>query len=266
MGPLACNLLRDNYGAHMKERRVGRGIGSKRGRKSGRGQKGQKARAGNHGIARGTRDGQTMIEDQVPKSRIIQGPHNQRKVLYKEVSLADLQAWVSSGRVKVPEDRPLGVKDLFDARLVTLRQKYAGIKLRSRGKTNFKTPLKLEVQDADPAAIKAVEAAGGSLETVYYTRLTLRGLLKPEKFVKKGRLNPRPALPPPKLMRDIYANEAKRGYLRNLKPGDVVRPQEHPAHVDLSLKVPQPKYPRWQNAKWQYEKQLADEAKAKGGD
>ena len=35
-----------------------------------------------------------------------------------------------------------------------------------------------------------------------------------------------------------YMREDKRGYLRNLQPGDVVRPQEHPAHVDFDLERP----------------------------
>ena len=34
------------------------------------------------------------------------------------------------------------------------------------------------------------------------------------------------------------AFEDKRGYLRNLQPGDVVRPHEHPEHVDMSLTRP----------------------------
>ena len=46
MGPLALNLIRDNYGATKTVTRVGRGIGSGRGRKSGRGMKGTRARAG----------------------------------------------------------------------------------------------------------------------------------------------------------------------------------------------------------------------------
>ena len=42
-----------------------------------------------------------------------------------------------------------------------------------------------------------------------------------------------------------YMSEEKRGYLRNLEPGDVVRPQEHPAHVDFSLRRPAERAPGW---------------------
>ena len=44
MGPLACNTIRDNMGSRKKRRRVGRGVGSTKGRTCGRGHKGQKAR------------------------------------------------------------------------------------------------------------------------------------------------------------------------------------------------------------------------------
>ena len=47
-------------------------------------------------------------------------------------------------------------------------------------------------------AKEAVEAAGGSVRKVYYNKLGLRALLKPEWFEKKGRLLPRAARPPPK--------------------------------------------------------------------
>lgn len=49
------------------------------------------------------------------------------------------------------------------------------------------------------AARAAVERAGGSVTTVYYNKLGLRALTRPEWFVKKGRLLPRSARPPPKL-------------------------------------------------------------------
>jgi len=73
--------------------------------------------------------------------------------------------------------------------------------------------------------------------TVYYSQLALRALLKPENFLRKGRLLPRPALPPPKLMLK-YMDREKRGYLAGLEPGDVIRPHEHPPHVDLTARNP----------------------------
>ena len=98
----------------------------------------------------------------------------------------------------------------------------------SRGALDF--PLDIEVQDATARAIAAVEEAGGRISTVYYSRLALRALLKPDRILAKGRLLPRPVLPPPKLMRR-YLDEEKRGYLVGLQPGDVLRPHEQPPHV-----------------------------------
>lgn len=66
----------------------------------------------------------------------------------------------------------------------------------------------MEVQLASKQAIDAVEKAGGRIKTVYYSRLSLRALLKPHKFDILPR-NPRP---PPKLMK-YYTNYENRGYL-----------------------------------------------------
>lgn len=254
-GPLAVNAIRDNFGARKKSRRVGRGVGSSKGRTCGRGHKGQKARSGNHGLLY-YEGGQTKLTKRVPKS----GFHRPARE-YTYINLDTLQASVQSGRLPLPDGRPLGVADLVAARLLTLRQRHAGLKLLGRGAGSFSTPLRIEVQDATRTAIEAVEAAGGSIETVYYSRLTLRALLKPHKFGSaNGKLPPRPALPPPRLMRDIYMSEAKRGYLRNLAPGDVVRAAEHPAHVDLALRLADgPRYPGWEAAKKAAERKAAEE-------
>lgn len=61
-------------------------------------------------------------------------------------------------------------------------------------------PLRrLQVSQVSESARAAIEAAGGSVATVYYNKLGLRALLKPDWFAAKGRLLPRPARPPPKL-------------------------------------------------------------------
>ena len=147
------------------------------------------------------------------------------------VNLGDLQRNISSGRLVVPTDRPLTVKDFFEAKLITLRQRHCGVKLLGRGSTTFTTPVRIEVQDATSEAIKAIERAGGSISTVYYSRLALRAVLKPDRILAKGQLLPRPSLPPPKLMSSLYLKEEKRGYLNSLQPGDVIRPHEQPPHV-----------------------------------
>ena len=244
IGPLALNEIRDNVGARRKKRRVGRGVGSGRGRTSGRGHKGTKQRAGNHGLIKKD-GGQTRLQKALPKM----GDWKPTKK-YQYIKLSRVQEAVRTGRLAVPADRPIDVKDLFDAKLVTLRQQHWGVKLLGQGAEKFNTPLRIEVQLASQGAIEAIEAAGGSIESVYYNKLTLRAKLKPHRFEaappgrRHGDMRPRPALPPPKLMRDVYLTERHRGYLRNLAVGEVVRPQEHPAHVDLSARA-KPRYPGW---------------------
>ena len=71
--------------------------------------------------------------------------------------------------------------------------------------------LRIEVTEASESAIAAVEAAGGSVVTVYNSRLSLRAMLKPEKFAVK----PKTPAPPPKSL-PYYTNDDKRGYLSRL--------------------------------------------------
>ncbi len=68
-----------------------------------------------------------------------------------------------------------------------------------QGANALKQPVHIQVSQASQKAKEAVEAAGGSVTTVYYNPLGLRALLKPDWFAKKGRLMPQAARPPPKL-------------------------------------------------------------------
>ena len=69
-----------------------------------------------------------------------------------------------------------------------------------QGASRLRTPVNIQVSQVSAAAREAVEKAGGTVTTVYYNRLGIRALLKPESFAKKGRLLPRPARPPAKLL------------------------------------------------------------------
>lgn len=231
IGPLACNLIRDNYGARKKKKRLGRGLGSGHGRKCGRGQKGDKARSGGkQGYLKREGSG-TPFWKMIPK-RGFYKPQRE----FKTLNLGTLQDHIRSGRLVAPADRPITIKDLVAAKVIKFTQSYDGVKLLggkldSMGrKQPFDVKVRIEVQDASSSAIEAIERAGGEITTVYYSKLNMNALLKPEKRLKKGRLLPRPALPPPKLMRR-YLDEEKRGYLVGLKPGDVIRPHEQPPHV-----------------------------------
>lgn len=76
------------------------------------------------------------------------------------------------------------------------------------------------MSQASQSAIEAVEREGGSVVCAHYNRLGLRALLKPEKF--DGRLIPRRALPPNKLL-PYYMSFEKRGYLAEGIAGDELR-------------------------------------------
>lgn len=69
----------------------------------------------------------------------------------------------------------------------------------SKHNTENHLPPALQVSQASASARAAIEAAGGSVTTVYYNQLGLRALLQPDWFAAKGRLLPRPAGIPPKL-------------------------------------------------------------------
>eukprot|EP00544_Gedaniella_sp_CCMP2646_P010613 CAMPEP_0202495386 /NCGR_PEP_ID=MMETSP1361-20130828/16234_1 /ASSEMBLY_ACC=CAM_ASM_000849 /TAXON_ID=210615 /ORGANISM="Staurosira complex sp., Strain CCMP2646" /LENGTH=241 /DNA_ID=CAMNT_0049126373 /DNA_START=82 /DNA_END=807 /DNA_ORIENTATION=+ len=197
---LTLNNLADNPGAVKKKRRVGRGIGSSKGKTSGRGHKGQKSRSGGniHPMFEG---GQTPFYKIIPK----RGFKNVHAEKMNPVNLGTLQDYVEMGRL-LP-DKEITLKDLVDAG-VTHNIKH-GVKLLAKGSERFKTPLKIRVSRASSQAIEAVEKAGGEVTTVHYNRLALRALLKPEKFD----IIPKFARPPSKLM-PYYLNWNKnRGYL-----------------------------------------------------
>ena len=87
------NELRDNPGARLKSKRLGRGIGSGKGKTSGKGVKGQKAR---EGVAlNGFEGGQMPIYRRLPK----RGFHNLFRKEYAPVNLGALDAAIDAGKL-----------------------------------------------------------------------------------------------------------------------------------------------------------------------
>lgn len=196
---LTLSNLCDNPGARKTKRRVGRGIGSSKGKTCGRGHKGQKSRSGS-GVPRGFEGGQTRFYKTLPK----RGFTNKWAEPMTPVNLGDLQDLVDMGRLD-PAGK-ITAKTLVEVGL--LKRIKHGVKLLGKGKERFATPLRMEVSRASAAAIAVVEAAGGEVETVHYNKLALRALLKPHKFA----LLPKRAAPPPRLM-GYYTDYEKRGFL-----------------------------------------------------
>ena len=136
--------------------------------------------------------------------------------------IGEVQNWVDMGRLTVPPNRLLTMKDLVDAGLFKANKIKHGIKLLARGGEHVHTPIHLEVSRASAAAIEAVEKAGGTVTCVHFNRLALKALLKPDGFVvpRMGEDGepvehlqlPRRARPPPRLM-PLYLDYDRRGYL-----------------------------------------------------
>jgi len=149
---MKLNELRDNEGARKKFRKVGRGIGSGKGKTSGRGVKGQKARTG---VAlNGFEGGQLPIYRRLPKRGFT--PLNRR--VFSPLNLARLEQAIGDGRLDAA-----GVIDEAALRAAGLvrKGKVAGVRLLAVG--SLTRPVRISVSGASAAAIAAVEQAGGSV-------------------------------------------------------------------------------------------------------
>ena len=147
------NDLRDNPGARLKSKRLGRGIGSGKGKTSGKGHKGQSAR---EGVAlNGFEGGQLPIYRRLPK----RGFHNLFRKSYAPVNLGALDAAIEAG--KIDGSQPITEATLFAAGLATDNKD--GIRLLAEGKIT--RAITITVSGASATAKAAVEEAGGSVTT-----------------------------------------------------------------------------------------------------
>ncbi|XP_020260521.1 uncharacterized protein LOC109836890 [Asparagus officinalis] len=188
MSILSLNDLRDNKGARKKKTRKGRGIGSGKGKTAGRGHKGQKARGT---MKFGFEGGQTPLRRRLPK----RGFKNRFSLEFQPVGLGKIAKLINAGHIDSSE--LITMKVLKDTSAVG-KQIKDGVRLMGRGADQIKWPIHIEVSRVTVRAKEAVEALGGSVRKVFYNKLGLRALIKPEWFAKKRRLLPKPARPPPK--------------------------------------------------------------------
>jgi len=148
------NEIRDNPGAHLKSKRLGRGIGSGKGKTSGKGVKGQKAR---EGVAlNGFEGGQLPIYRRLPK----RGFHNPFRTEYAPVNVGAIEKALQDGKLTPNEAITEAALEL--AGLVRLG-KVAGVRLLAKGEIT--QAVRVTVSGASAAAIAAVEKAGGSVTT-----------------------------------------------------------------------------------------------------
>ena len=149
---MKLNDLRDNDGARKGRMRVGRGIGSGKGKTAGRGQKGQKARSG---VAiNGFEGGQMPLHMRIPK----RGFNNIFGTDYAIVNLGMIQ--------KLVDAKKLDAKAVVDHAALKAAGVARGGKdgVRLLGKGDFSAKVKFLVAGVSAGAKAAVEKAGGSVE------------------------------------------------------------------------------------------------------
>ncbi len=149
---MKLNEIKDNEGSSKSRKRVGRGIGSGKGKTGGRGVKGQKARSG---VAiNGFEGGQMPIYRRLPK----RGFNNIFASDFVIVSLDRVQKAIDAGK--------LDAKATVDAAALkaagVIRREKDGVRILADGE--LKAKVAFEVAGASTPAIEKIEKAGGSVK------------------------------------------------------------------------------------------------------
>jgi large subunit ribosomal protein L15 len=151
---MKLNDIRDNPGARKERIRVGRGIGSGKGKTGGRGQKGQKSRSGV--AVKGFEGGQMPLHMRLPK----RGFNNIFAKDYAEVNIGQIQ--------KLVEAKKLDAKAVIDQAALQAAGVARGGKngVRLLGKGEISTKLSFKVAGVSKGAREAIEKAGGSVDVI----------------------------------------------------------------------------------------------------
>ena len=135
----------------IKKMRVGRGIGSGKGKTSGRGVKGQKSRSG---VAiKSFEGGQMPLYRRLPKRGF--NPIRKRKIAI--INLTNIQKFIDKNRIK-PEEK-INIENLKMKKI--LNKSFTKIKILGNGDISFK--LDIEVNFASKSATEKIEKAGGKI-------------------------------------------------------------------------------------------------------
>jgi large subunit ribosomal protein L15 len=144
--------LKPAKGSVHKEKRIGRGEGSKKGGTSGRGHKGAKSRSG-YSRTPGFEGGQMPLYRRVPKF----GFTNVNRKEYVPLNLSTIQEWVDKGIITDYIDRDM----LYEMKFI---KKDELVKLLGKGE--LKAAVTVKVNKASKKAVEAVEKAGGKVELI----------------------------------------------------------------------------------------------------
>ena len=150
------------------------------------------------------------------------------------INLDRIQSWIDQGRLDPA--RPIPLKELVESRC--LHGIKDGVKLLARGREELKTPINILVSRASATAIEAIEAVGGTVTTRFYTKQSIKRILKGESESSFTPLAMTPStaespileavaasaspfsyrLPDPTSRKDMeyYRDQAHRGYLSHL--------------------------------------------------
>jgi large subunit ribosomal protein L15 len=144
--------IADNAGSRKKRMRVGRGIGSGKGKTAGRGGKGQTARSGVR--IKGFEGGQMPLHRRLPK----RGFTNVFRIEYAEINLDRIQQAIDAKAIDAGS--AINAESLVKAGV--LRRAKGGVRLLGRGA--IKAKINIEVHGASKSAVEAVEKAGGTVK------------------------------------------------------------------------------------------------------
>ena len=148
---MKLNEIRDNEGSTKNRMRVGRGIGSGKGKTGGRGVKGQKSRTGVS--IKGFEGGQMPLHRRLPK----RGFNKPFPVKLNEINLDRIQQAIDA--------KKLDISGTVDAAALVkagvLRRAKDGVRLLGMGE--LKAKVAFSVWGASKSAVAAIEKAGGSV-------------------------------------------------------------------------------------------------------
>ena len=148
---MKLNALRDRDGSTQSRKRVGRGIGSGRGKTCGSGHKGQKARSGVS--IKGFEGGQMPIHRRLPK----RGFTNIFRKKYVEVNLSRIQSALDAG--VLDKSKPITAQVLVSSGVISKPKD--GVRILGMGM--LKDKLEIHAVGASKSAQTAIEKAGGTL-------------------------------------------------------------------------------------------------------
>jgi large subunit ribosomal protein L15 len=150
---MKLNALMDNFGARKDTKRVGRGLASGYGKTSGRGNKGQKARAGSRKQAT-FQGGQMPILRRFPKF----GFNNPFHKEYATINLGDIEKFIASGKIDAKKE--ITMESLMAAKIIN--REMSGLKILAKGE--IKSAINVVADKWSKAAEAAIVKAGGSIK------------------------------------------------------------------------------------------------------